>query len=76
MPKLLKNQAMTTKTKTGKNPNWLKAEQVAERLSCSRSLVYSLIGANALKTIRIGRNIFVTSEEVDRFIMDGGCTWE
>ncbi len=67
---------MKSKDQSKRNPNWLKAEQVAERLSCSRSLVYSLIGANALKTIRIGRNIFVTSEEVDRFIMDGGCTWE
>lgn len=67
---------MKSKDQSKRNPNWLKAEQVAERLSCSRSLVYSLIGANALKTIRIGRNIFVTNEEVDRFIMDGGCTWE
>jgi excisionase family DNA binding protein len=67
---------MTTKVKTTKNKDWLKAEQVAERLSCSRSLVYSLIKAGAINTIRVGRNMFVTTQEVDKFIMNGGCTWE
>lgn len=59
-----------------RNPEWLKAEEVAKKLSCSRSLVYSLIGADALKTIRVGRNIFITKQEVERFILEGGCSWE
>lgn len=67
---------MKSKDQSKRNQDWLKAEQVAERLSCSRSLVYSLIKAGAINTIRVGRNMFVTTQEVDKFIMNGGCTWE
>ena len=48
--------------------NLLKATEVAERLNISRSLVYQLIQAGEIPTIRIGRAVRVLPEDLEEYI--------
>ncbi len=47
----------------------LNVAQVMERLNCSRSFVYKLVGAGKLKALRIGavKGLRVTEKSLDRF---------
>lgn len=47
----------------------LNVVQVMERLNCSRSFVYKLVGAGQLKALRIGevKGLRVTEKSLERF---------
>jgi excisionase family DNA binding protein len=49
----------------------LKVREVMVRLRMSRSTVYRMIERGDLDVVRIGRNIRVRKESVDRFFGDG-----
>lgn len=46
----------------------LKAEEVAEVLSVSRSKVYCMMREKEIPTITIGKNVRVTCEDLDTYI--------
>lgn len=46
----------------------LKAEEVAELLSVSRSFTYSLMQTGDLPTVRLGRAVRVRPEDLEKFI--------
>jgi len=46
----------------------LKAEEVAELLSVSRSFAYSLMKSGLLPTVHLGRSVRVRPEDVEEFI--------
>lgn len=51
----------------------LTADVVAERLSVSRHRVYSLIRSGRLPGIRMGRQVRVSIDVLDRFVSTGGA---
>ena len=46
----------------------LKAEEVAELLSVSRSFAYALMQSGQLPTVQIGRSVRVRPEDLEEFI--------
>lgn len=46
----------------------LKGKEVAERLSISRSQAYALMRSNQIQTIKIGKSIRVSSDDLEKFI--------
>lgn len=51
----------------------LTADDIAERLGVTRQRAYELIRTGKLPRIRIGRNVRVASDALDRFIAIGGA---
>ena len=49
-------------------PRLLSVKQATYELGISRTMVYELIGAGTLKTVKIGRRRFVAAEAIDEFI--------
>lgn len=42
--------------------------QVKEQIPLSRTKIYELIAAGQLKTFRVGGRVFITHDELERFI--------
>ena len=50
------------------NNNLLKAKEVADLLSVSRSFAYSLMQSGQLPTVQLGRSVRVRPEDLEEFI--------
>jgi excisionase family DNA binding protein len=48
----------------------LRIEQVAERLSVSRSMAWKIIDSGQLRSLRIGRVVRVRPEDLDAYLAD------
>jgi excisionase family DNA binding protein len=54
----------------GTNRPLLRIEQIAERLSISRSMAWKIISTGQLRSLRIGRVVRVRSEDLDAYLAD------
>jgi excisionase family DNA binding protein len=48
----------------------LRIEQIAERLSVSRSMAWKLIDSGALRSVRIGRAVRVRPADLEAYLAD------
>jgi excisionase family DNA binding protein len=61
---------MDQHTEKKQAPDLLKIPEAAEILKMGRSTVYKLISTKELPSIRIGRMIRISREDIDKFLSD------
>ena len=61
---------MDQQTEKKQAPDLLKIPEAAEILKMGRSTVYKLISTKELPSIRIGRMIRISREDIDKFLSD------
>ena len=54
----------------GDNGRLLRIEQIADRLSVSRSMAWKLIDLGHLRSVRIGRAVRVRPQDLDDYLAD------
>lgn len=54
----------------GDSSRLLRIEQIAERLSVSRSMAWKLIDSGALRSVRIGRAVRVRPADLEAYLAD------
>ncbi len=54
----------------GDSGRLLRIEQIAERLSVSRSMAWKLIDSGALRSVRIGRAVRVRPADLEAYLAD------
>ena len=54
----------------GESGRLLRIEQIAERLSVSRSMAWKLIDSGALRSVRIGRAVRVRPAALEDYLAD------
>ena len=54
----------------GADRRLLRIEQVAERLSVSRSMAWKIIDTGQLRSVRIGRAVRVRPEDLEAYLAD------
>ena len=54
----------------GESGRLLRIEQIAERLSVSRSMAWKLIDSGALRSVRIGRAVRVRPADLEDYLAD------
>lgn len=57
-------------TVDGASARLLRIEDVAERMSVSRSFAWKLVSAGDIRSIRIGRAVRVRSADLDAYLAD------
>ncbi|MGO9180776.1 MAG: helix-turn-helix transcriptional regulator [Candidatus Limnocylindrales bacterium] len=56
----------------GATTRLLRIEEVADRLSVSRSMAWKLIALGQIRSLRIGRSVRVRPQDLEAFIADAG----
>jgi excisionase family DNA binding protein len=67
--------AVTTRTNTvgaldGGAPRLLRIEDVADRLTVSRSMAWKLVAGGELRSVRIGRSVRVRPVDLEAYLAD------
>ncbi len=54
-------------------PQMLTVEEAAERLRCSKTLVYAMLGDGRLPSVKVGRRRLLRAADVAQFVARGGA---
>ena len=66
----MSTQGKPVDTMDGGSRRLLRVEQIADRLSVSRSMAWKIIDLGHLRSIRIGRAVRVRPEDLDDYLSD------